>query len=97
MLVRLETDLERAVCTYADKHGILHIKLNLRGRRGFPDRLFFIPGGKPLMIEFKREGEEPRRLQSYIHSQLVGLGYRVETADNTFDGFQLIDNALKGL
>jgi hypothetical protein len=92
--VRLESDLEKAMCTYADKLHILHIKLNLRGKRGFPDRLYFIPGGKPLMVEYKREGEPPRRLQTYIHAQLVSLGYRVEVVDNTAEGFALLESTL---
>ena len=96
MLVRLESDVEKAVCTYADKRGILHIKLNLWGRRSFPDRQFFVPGGKPLMIEFKREkGGRLEPMQKYIHSKLSALGYEIKVVSDTNDGFLAIDEVLR--
>lgn len=94
-LVRLESDVEKAVCTYADKRGILHIKLNLWGRRGFPDRLFFIAGGKPLMIEFKRAKGKVEPMQKYIHGKLAALGYDIQVVSDTTTGFLAIDDVLR--
>ena len=62
---------------WADLRGILHTTLTLRGRRGWPDEVYWLPK-RPLLIEFKAEGEEPRKLQAYIHEQLRGLRYDVE-------------------
>lgn len=53
-------------------------KLNGAGNRGWPDQLYMIPGGRPLMIEFKAEGEEPRKLQAHIHERLRENGYEIE-------------------
>ncbi len=52
-------------------------KLNGEGRRGWPDQEYFLPG-RPFMIEFKAEGEEPRALQKFIHDKLKKDGYDVE-------------------
>src|SRR5690606_26564047 len=74
----LETDIEEWVVTEAERLGVPSLKLNLRGNRGWPDRIFLIPGGRPLFIEFKRPGEEPRKLQQQRHRILRKLGYEVE-------------------
>lgn len=57
---------------------LMRVKLNLQGRRGWPDQEYFIPGGRPFLIEFKAEGEEPRALQSHIHRKLKEHGYDIE-------------------
>lgn len=70
---------ERKVCQWADAHGILHNKLNLWGARGMPDRVFWLPGGCPLLMEFKRLDEDLRKLQQARMRRLLKLGYEVET------------------
>jgi len=52
------------------------------GQVGWPDRCFFIPGGKPFLVEFKEVGYKPKEIQSYIHDMLEGLGYDVAWTDN---------------
>jgi hypothetical protein len=49
---------------------------------GWPDRLFFIPGGRPFLLEFKERGYEPTAKQSYIHDMLEELGYDVAWTDD---------------
>ncbi len=79
----LESKIERDACrAVLDELGVASTKLVTPGQRGFPDRIFWIPGGKPLLIEFKRPGEEPRKLQSHIHKMLSMLGYSVEVHDD---------------
>jgi hypothetical protein len=79
---RNESSIERAVCKWADQRGILHSKLNPLGRRGWPDRAFWITGGKPLLVEFKKRGERPNKLQAYILKRLRSEGYDVNWLDN---------------
>lgn len=49
---------------------------------GFPDHVFWVPGGRPLIVEFKDEygRTEPgrERLQRYHREKLVKDGYLVE-------------------
>ncbi len=49
---------------------------------GFPDHVFWVPGGRPLIVEFKDEygRTEPgrERLQRYYRRKLSGHGYLVE-------------------
>jgi hypothetical protein len=91
----LEKTTENSVKDYAlKKYGMKSIKLNLWGHRSMPDRMFWMPGGKPLLIEFKREGEVPTPLQTHAIEELRILGYDVHVADNKTDGIAIIESAV---
>jgi hypothetical protein len=79
-----EAVTEKKLVAWAEAHGVLSIKLNILGRRGWPDRLFFLPGGRPYFVEVKALGEKPRPLQVHVIKQLTNLGYSVEVHD-TFE------------
>lgn len=88
----LEADIEaRAVGRILRETGVPSSKL---GQQGDPDRIFWIPGGKPLIIEFKRPGEYPRPLQVEKIRRLVALGYNVGVADNVDDALRAVQQAL---
>jgi|SRR5579859_3172038 len=93
---RNEDRIERAVCRHADALGLTHIKLNVWGRRGYPDRLFFIAGGRPLLIEFKEANYKPRRLQQYTINKLLRLKYDVHSVDNVEEGIELLNKKARG-
>lgn len=48
---------------------------------GIPDRIFFMPKGRPLVIEFKAKDEVPEALQSWYLKTLKAAGYRVAYCD----------------
>ena len=79
----LEASIERWVCQQVLwRFGVPNLKLNLRGNAGWPDRVFWVPGGRPLLVEFKRPGEEPRARQQLVHMMLRDLGYEVQVHDD---------------
>ncbi len=83
---KLEKEIEGPSIRYARKTGWMVLKLNVMGVRGWPDVLFI--GGPPLtvmMIEFKRPGENPRRLQTWTINQLRKRGLMVHVVDS-YDG-----------
>ena len=89
---RLEKAVEQWAVDYAwNTYGWDAVKMNLLGRRGEPDRLFLIHGGRPLYVEFKRLGLKPTKLQAHRISELRGWGYDVETCDNRESAKDLID------
>lgn len=59
-----------------------------------PDRMFLIPGGAPLFVEFKRENEKPSAIQWHRIHELRELGYRAEWADNYDDAVGHITSAM---
>lgn len=97
----IETNIENKFCrnisNWAREHGILLscVKLNLQGRRGFPDRLVLWEGGNLVFIEFKRPGEAPRKLQKYIHEFLNDMGFKVEVYDDADVAFNSIQAKIR--
>lgn len=80
---RLESSIERAVCERAFKRlGLVSIKLNGPGWRGWPDRLFVLENGRTMFIEFKAKGKKPTELQKVRHQLLRNFGHQVEVCDD---------------
>lgn len=78
-----ENPIEAKVVADARKiYGVVGIKLTPRGRRNYPDRLWFLPAGRVLLIEFKRPGDSPRKSQTNAHKNLALLGHTVYIVDD---------------
>ena len=91
-----ETKIEnRAVELIYENLGIIGIKLKAVGSNGYPDRLFWLPQGRPLLIEFKVPGGEPEPLQQQIIDDLIELGYNVQVHDNAIDALQAVIETLE--
>jgi hypothetical protein len=91
----LENPIENKVASIAKAMGVPSLKMNLRGNRGWPDRLFLIPGGRPLFIEMKRPGDDLRPLQEHRRETLQNLGYDVEVHDDVKPAVQAIKDAIR--
>ena len=63
-------------------YGVYSIKLYGVAYGGWPDRIFLVPGGRPLFIELKPPGGEPTEKQREIHRRLRAAGYIVEVHDD---------------
>lgn len=96
---RSESSIQGAVVGWAKKtYGIVCQKLSTGSRfqkSSFPDFIFFLPGGKPLLIEFKREGGIITSAQADNHAGLRGLGYDVCVVDDVETGKRLIREAME--
>jgi hypothetical protein len=67
-------------------------KMSMQGRRGFPDRLVILPGGRIYLVETKRPvGGRLSPHQISLHAIYKALGVPVVIARNSAD----IDNLLK--
>lgn len=86
----LEKNIEKWTCDRAAFLGCVCLKLNVRGRVGWPDRLFLFRG-KVLFIEFKRLGENPTLIQQYVHAEIRAHGVPVEVVDNVGDAGRILD------
>lgn len=83
----LEATIENSICTKArEQWKLIHRKMNGMGFNSWPDRMFFLPGGKPLLIEMKRKGRNATEDQARLHDQLRDLGYDVIVVDSVEDG-----------
>lgn len=89
--VKIEKKVVEEVWTWL---GIKGSKLKVDGERAYPDRVFWLPGGKPLFIEFKRPGEPLRKNQQKKCEWLRQLGYSVKVFDNVADAYEAICQAV---
>lgn len=89
-----ETKIEDEAVRQAAALGVRSLKLTLYGDSGWPDRVFLIPGGRPLWIEFKAPGEGPDPLQSVRHAFLEYMGYDIEVHDTVEGAVEAIRRKL---
>jgi hypothetical protein len=73
----------------AHDHGCLLIKLH-HGIAGMPDRLLVRPDESDVFIEFKRQGEQPTKIQAYWHSRLRRMGKQVEVVRSAAQFYALL-------
>ena len=89
-----ESTVEQRVVRWAEKNGVPSLKLELQHNAGWPDRVFLLPGGRAVFIEFKRKGEKPRKLQDHRIMQLTLLGFEVTWTDNSGDAIAFLKRHL---
>lgn len=88
-----ESGIERRACMKIRvRLNIENIKLNINANTGYPDRMFLIPGGKPVFIEFKKPGGVLSKKQQYTISLLQRLGYNVLVTDTIDEAFHYIES-----
>jgi len=86
----LERDVEKEIRVYAEAKGMIAIKLSGPGNRGKPDRLLFYKG-RVLIMEVKKLGEKPTKLQQQWLTTFKDLDFDACWADRPGLGKTLID------
>lgn len=92
---KLERHVEKTVRLWAEAHGILTTKMNGEGHSGMPDRVFWLPGGRPVIIEFKRPGAKASKLQEYYIGTLARNGYQVGVIDRADVAVEWLERLMK--
>lgn len=88
--------VEDPAVRWAKSHGVkLVYKMAAVYDRSWPDRMFLIPGGRPLFIEFKRPGAKPTAKQWQRINELREIGYDVEVCDSKEQGIACVRAALR--
>ena len=88
----LEAAIEAGCCKYAVKRGCIPVKLQ-GGVTGTPDRLFLLPGGKTLLVEFKSPTGRLSPRQKLVHATYATRGHRVHVVRDT-TAFKLLLDVL---
>lgn len=88
--LELESVIETRTCAYAYQRGVMVLKLNVQGRRGWPDRLFLYRG-RIALVEFKRPGKRPTIHQRWVHERLSLQGFKPSVVDNIAAGKRLVE------
>lgn len=77
-----EKFIERELVSRLKKVGVESIKFEVLGKRGMPDRIILIPGGRVVFAEVKSPGEKLRPLQEKRKRELENLGFKVYVIDS---------------
>jgi len=86
---KLEQEIQTKVTDAAKGLKLVPIRLNVTGRKGWPD-YGYLYAGRIAFIEFKRPGEKPEPLQLYVHELLNVAGFEVFVVDNEDYGITLL-------
>lgn len=81
-MILLERYIENYLIGVVTTRGGAVRKVQWIGRRGAPDRVVMLPGGKILFVELKKPGEPPTEQQLIEHDNLRKLGQLVYVADS---------------
>ena len=86
--------VQNPVVSYARQYWGLFVTKG-GGTSGMPDYIFWIPGGKPLLIEFK-DGDKGvlSDIQAHIINQFKGWGYNVEVCISSYEGKRAVARAM---
>lgn len=80
----IESSLEKKLVREVEKLGGRAVKFSSPGRRGVPDRLVLLPGGRAVFIEMKATGKQLSPLQVKWKERLEKLGFKfckIDSAD----------------
>ena len=77
-----EKVFERELSKFVEESGGMAVKLLSQFIKGLPDRMFLLPGGVVVFVEFKSTGKKPTKIQSYIHAKIQALGFLVYVVDS---------------
>ena len=72
-----ESELERRFVDFVKANGGVACKWVSPGRRGVPDRVVFMPGGRIVLVELKTIKGSLSALQVRFHQQVRALGTEV--------------------
>jgi hypothetical protein len=92
-----ESSVERDCVEWARERGILVTKNDTRANAGVPDRVFWLPGGRVLIIEFKRPGEDVElgSIQQGFIEHLRSAGYWIEVVETKLEFTRYVEYYLK--
>lgn len=91
-----EKVFERELSKYVDDTGGMAVKLLSQFIKGLPDRMFLLPGGVVVFVEFKSTGKKPTKIQSYIHAKMQALGFLVYVVDSV-ESYEEVKGLIKQL
>lgn len=77
-----EKVFERTFSKYVNDNGGIAVKLLSQFVNGLPDRMYLLPGGRALFVEFKSTGKKPTRIQEHIIGRIRKLSFTVLVVDS---------------
>ncbi len=85
-----ERDIQRKVCAYLISKGGRIGRMS--GVRGIPDRLFILPTGETLMVEFKTLRGRLSPIQQAYHRKLLKQSHPIAVVRTVQQGIDIINS-----
>lgn len=76
-----ESKVEEYLMKKVERLDGMYIKFSSPGTNGVPDRIVILEG-KVYFVELKAPGKKPRKLQKYIHGEMLKRGIKVHVIDD---------------
>ena len=89
--MKLEKNIEDEVVKWCDNQGWLCLKVLIKGRRGFPDRLIVAPHGIVAFLELKTSKGTLSIHQIEQYGSIYNLGHRVGVCYSTVDAVEFLE------
>lgn len=89
-MTRSERSIEAAFVRWCRSQGWLCLKLTYH-ERGWPDRAVLIPGGRLVLLEFKRPGGRRSPHQRLWLERLRALGFRAAFVESVEEAIQVVN------
>jgi len=90
-----ESKAQGRCIAWARARGILVTKNDTRANAGVPDYNFWLPGGRPLVVEFKAERGALRPGQEDILDGLTAAGYTAVVVVTEKEFLQAVEGVLR--
>jgi hypothetical protein len=87
--------VELPTTKWCKDRGIINRKMNGLGFAGWPDRMFLMPKGKIVFIEFKKPGGSCTELQLYVQDKLRKLGYQVHVCETKEHAIEILSGNME--
>ena len=84
-----ESEIQEKVTLFAIHIGLVPVRINVTGRKGWPDYGYGYLG-RMCFVEFKKPGEKPEPLQAHVHGVLREAGFDVFVVDGIEQGKTLL-------
>lgn len=87
-----EKAFERGMSKEVERNGGMAIKLLSQFINGLPDRLYLLPGGIAVFVEFKSTGKKPTVLQGLVMQRIKRLGFEVHVVSNLEEYYTVLNH-----
>lgn len=87
-----EKAFEREMSKEIERNGGMAIKLLSQFINGLPDRLYLLPGGTAVFVEFKSAGKKPTVLQGLVMQRIKRLGFEVHVVSNLEEYYTVLNH-----
>ncbi|MFH5834563.1 VRR-NUC domain-containing protein [Proteiniclasticum sp. C24MP] len=90
-----ESKVEKYLKEKVEQLDGMYLKFSSIGTNGVPDRIVILDH-KVYFVELKATGKTPRKLQKYIHAEMLKRGFKVYVIDSFEGAIEFMNSIQRG-